>query len=93
MSVSTDRLVAAARLEGPGDAPWLQPLRDWPRIAVHILQRQPVVARIVMASVQGSTPREAGVCMLVSADSIHGTVGGGQLEWQVETEPLPSVPT
>ena len=85
MSVSTDRRIAGVQPEGPGDAPWLQPLRDWPRIAVHILQRQAAVVRIVMASVQGSAPREAGVCMLASADSIHGTVGGGQLEWQALT--------
>jgi xanthine dehydrogenase accessory factor len=85
VSGSTDRLLAGVQLQGPGDAPWLQPLRDWPRIAVHMLQRQPAVARIVMASVQGSAPREAGVCMLVSVDSIHGTVGGGQLEWQALT--------
>lgn len=85
MSASTDRLILDARLEGPGDAPWLQPLRDWPMIVVHSLQRHPAVVRIVMASVQGSAPREAGVCMLVSEGSIHGTVGGGQLEWQALT--------
>jgi xanthine dehydrogenase accessory factor len=31
---------------------------------------------------QGSVPREAGTCMLVSAQAVAGTVGGGHLEWQ-----------
>lgn len=29
---------------------------------------------------EGSVPREAGACMLVFADQVHGTVGGGHLE-------------
>lgn len=29
----------------------------------------------------GSTPREVGASMLVTADACHGTIGGGQLEW------------
>lgn len=40
------------------------------------------VARIVVAEVQGSAPREAGTAMLVWADGISGTIGGGALEWQ-----------
>lgn len=31
---------------------------------------------------QGSVPREADTCMLVSAEAVAGTVGGGHLEWQ-----------
>lgn len=31
---------------------------------------------------QGSTPRDAGTRMLVSADAMEGTIGGGHLEWQ-----------
>jgi xanthine dehydrogenase accessory factor len=61
---------------------WLQPLRDWPHRALRMLQSEPAVVRIVMATVQGSAPREAGVCMLVGQTLVHGTVGGGQLEWQ-----------
>jgi xanthine dehydrogenase accessory factor len=64
---------------------WLQPLRAWPRVAVRTLQSEPAVVRIVMASIQGSAPREPGVCMLVGRESIRGTVGGGQLEWQALT--------
>jgi xanthine dehydrogenase accessory factor len=43
-------------------------------------QREPVVlVRVVTA--KGSTPREAGVSMLVTAVAVHGTIGGGRLEW------------
>lgn len=31
---------------------------------------------------KGSTPRDAGTRMLVSADAMEGTIGGGHLEWQ-----------
>lgn len=39
-------------------------------------------ARIVIASHQGSSPREAGTAMLVWAGGQSGTIGGGALEWQ-----------
>ncbi len=32
--------------------------------------------------IQGSTPREAGTRMLVGADQLWGTIGGGHLEWE-----------
>jgi len=44
------------------------------------LDRAPAVL-VEVASARGSTPREAGAWMLVSADRIHGTIGGGQLEF------------
>lgn len=31
---------------------------------------------------QGSVPRESGTRMLVGTDAVHGTIGGGHLEWQ-----------
>ncbi len=31
---------------------------------------------------RGSTPREAGCKMVVTADAAHGTIGGGNLEFQ-----------
>ncbi|TYB83158.1 xanthine dehydrogenase accessory protein XdhC [Maritimibacter fusiformis] len=40
------------------------------------------VARVVVADVQGSTPREVGAAMLVWADGQHGTIGGGALEYE-----------
>ena len=32
--------------------------------------------------IKGSTPRETGTRMLVAADAVLGTIGGGHLEWQ-----------
>ena len=40
------------------------------------------VARIVVADVKGSTPREVGASMLVWADGQSGTIGGGTLEFE-----------
>ena len=37
---------------------------------------------VTVASGQGSTPRDAGAKMLVTVDAIHGTIGGGELEFQ-----------
>jgi xanthine dehydrogenase accessory factor len=41
--------------------------------------RAPMV-RVVVAATRGSAPRDAGACMLVSADREWGTIGGGHLE-------------
>lgn len=38
-------------------------------------------ARVLITRARGSTPREAGAAMLVTAHGIHGTIGGGTLEW------------
>ena len=40
------------------------------------------VARVVVASVEGSAPREVGAAMLVWDGGQSGTIGGGALEWQ-----------
>ena len=40
------------------------------------------VARIVIASFDGSSPRETGAAMLVWHEGQSGTIGGGALEWQ-----------
>ena len=39
------------------------------------------VALVEVAATKGSTPRETGAFMLVSPKAIHGTIGGGQLEY------------
>ena len=39
------------------------------------------VALVEVAGTKGSTPRETGAYMLVSLAAIHGTIGGGQLEY------------
>lgn len=43
--------------------------------------RSDQVALVEVAATKGSTPREAGAFMLVSASAIFGTIGGGQLEY------------
>lgn len=40
------------------------------------------VARVVVAAVEGSAPREVGAAMLVWQGGQSGTIGGGTLEWQ-----------
>jgi xanthine dehydrogenase accessory protein XdhC len=46
-----------------------------------LAEQQPVVL-VGIAQAKGSTPREAGVGMLVTAQAAHGTIGGGRLEWE-----------
>ncbi|MDP1668237.1 xanthine dehydrogenase accessory protein XdhC [Phaeovulum sp.] len=38
--------------------------------------------RVLLAEVKGSAPREAGAEMLVWAERLEGTIGGGALEWR-----------
>jgi xanthine dehydrogenase accessory factor len=40
------------------------------------------VARVVVAEVAGSAPREVGAAMMVWRDGQSGTIGGGALEWE-----------
>lgn len=40
------------------------------------------IARVVIAKVQGSAPRDVGAAMLVWEDGFSGTIGGGTLEHQ-----------
>ena len=50
-------------------------------VAQALAEHGPVV-RVVVCSVQGSTPREAGAAMLVWGAGQSGTIGGGALEFQ-----------
>jgi xanthine dehydrogenase accessory factor len=75
------------RSDAPESAPrgrWLGALRgSWPLAVCRLLEgREAAVVRVLVAEVRGSSPREAGACMLVSRAGIHGTIGGGNLEWQ-----------
>jgi len=54
-------------------------LRD---IAIRWLAEQRPAMVIEVASSKGSVPREPGTRMLVAADEVHGTIGGGHLELQ-----------
>ena len=59
------------------------------------------VARVVIAGVDGSSPREVGASMLVWQDGQSGTIGGGALEYEAAAKarlmlagspPTPSLP-
>ena len=54
---------------------WLESLRSE-------LAAGRAMVRVVVAAVRGSAPREAGACMLVGANSVTRTIGGGHLEWK-----------
>jgi xanthine dehydrogenase accessory factor len=56
-------------VHSPGDV-----ALDWQKAGVSF-------ARITVAEAEGSTPREQGAVMLVSGQSVTGTIGGGRLEW------------
>lgn len=52
---------------------WLEPLYRWQQ------QNTPVVM-VTVVQVRGHTPREVGAKMLVTAQEVWGTIGGGNLE-------------
>ena len=60
---------------------WLSELSEWQSAAVDALHDEVAIARIVIARVRGSAPREVGTCMLVGLRWTLGTIGGGQLEF------------
>lgn len=41
---------------------------------------------VTVLRARGSTPREAGCKMVVTADAVHDSIGGGALEWQAIAE-------
>lgn len=45
------------------------------------LEVHPIVVRVVLVDVRGSTPRSAGTAMLIWDGGASGTIGGGRLEW------------
>lgn len=52
---------------------WLAAIRD-------SVVKSGAIVRVVVVRADGSTPREAGAAMQVSADGLEGTIGGGTLE-------------
>ena len=56
------------------------------------LTHSPRVARVVVAEVQGSGPREVGASMLVWPGGQSGTIGGGTLEHQATGHALALIP-
>ena len=57
-------------------------MTDWLHTLQRVGERGLDAVLVTVTSGQGSTPRDAGAKMLVTVDGIHGTVGGGELEFQ-----------
>ena len=55
-------------------------MSDWLATLDRRLAREPALVRVAVAAVRGSAPREPGACMLVGADAIDDSIGGGHLE-------------
>ncbi len=78
------RLLEGAKRDTESRGRWLGALRgSWPLAVCRLLEaRESPVVRVLVAEVRGSSPREPGACMLLSRAGSHGTIGGGNLEWQ-----------
>jgi xanthine dehydrogenase accessory factor len=57
-------------------------MNDWLHALRQCADRGMEAVLVTVQSGTGSTPRDAGAKMVVTADAIHGTVGGGELEYQ-----------
>jgi xanthine dehydrogenase accessory factor len=53
---------------------------DWPFILKRTLDHQPCVL-VTLNLILGSIPRESGSRMVVTAEQVHGSIGGGNLEY------------
>ncbi len=56
-------------------------MKNWAATALEAIAAEGRAAMVTLAAVEGSTPREAGARMIISATQAHGTVGGGNLEF------------
>ena len=55
-------------------------MSDWPAELRSCIEKGEVAVLVTVAEVRGSSPRSAGTRMLVTANDVIGTVGGGTLE-------------
>ncbi|MEO0574104.1 MAG: xanthine dehydrogenase accessory protein XdhC [Pseudomonadota bacterium] len=53
---------------------------NWPQRALQCIDNEIATVAVTVASLRGSAPREAGSKMLITADRLFGSVGGGYLE-------------
>jgi xanthine dehydrogenase accessory factor len=56
-------------------------MKTWALIEAAIARHGACALVTVIAS-EGSAPRDAGACMVVTPEGFHGTIGGGTLEWR-----------
>ena len=57
-------------------------MRNWLQTLATLQQQDIACVVVTVASTVGSTPREVGSKMIVTADELFGTIGGGNLEFQ-----------
>ena len=57
----------------------------WPK-ALALVKSETDCVMVTVTKAEGSTPREEGAQMLVTACGYHGTIGGGTLEWLAMAE-------
>ena len=57
-------------------------MSDWQQAVSMLRQTQLAAVLVTVDSIVGSTPREAGARMIVTAEHVYGTIGGGNLEYQ-----------
>ena len=57
-------------------------MSDWTRVLETLRRERVPVMLVSVDSIVGSTPREPGAKMLVTAEHQFGTIGGGNLEYQ-----------
>jgi xanthine dehydrogenase accessory factor len=60
-------------------------MADWTALAHAALDRGPTALVTILAT-EGSAPRGPGARMVVTADALEGTIGGGALEHQAEAQ-------
>lgn len=57
-------------------------MSDWLREIRRLRSAGTDCVRVTVMDVRGSAPREIGATMLVTADDLRGSIGGGQLEYE-----------
>jgi len=57
-------------------------MNDWQERVAELRRNQTPAVLVSVDSIVGSTPREPGAKMIVTAAELYGTIGGGNLEYQ-----------
>ncbi|GGF05944.1 xanthine dehydrogenase accessory protein XdhC [Aliidongia dinghuensis] len=57
-------------------------MTDWIDALARLKTRRESAVLVTVVTANGSTPREAGCKMVVTADGLYGTIGGGHLEFR-----------
>jgi len=57
-------------------------MSDWQDRVAELRRKQTPAVLVSVDSIVGSTPREPGAKMIVTATELYGTIGGGNLEYQ-----------